>query len=379
MVASTNLRELGLRLRKRRTEAGLSEEQLATLAELAPVALRTFEEGSGNLGAAHLLRIARVLGVPGAQFLSVQVSETTARPEPAVFLRSLGLADLNDIDAETIAHEIRRAGAFVELGKLLNAPNLSRQFNGHPAPAAKPYLAGYRLAELVRTELASATGGRLQSTGPLRNLQRLTEEIFNILVVSLGFSKDRLQGASARSGPARVVVMSRTLRFESTRRFVLAHELAHHLFDLSENGATLDTEMSGRFLLDNSAEEKRANAFAAMFLMPEGDVRRVLGPPAIISSVETARSVVNQLRTLYGASPEATAWHMLNLRYLADDEMVREVIACSWADVGGFEEEPLLDGLERRAREAIAKGIITTGKARELLDISADTQLPGLE
>jgi Zn-dependent peptidase ImmA (M78 family)/transcriptional regulator with XRE-family HTH domain len=379
MAATANLHELGLRLRRRRSEAGLTEEQLGALAGLNSTAVRSFEAGLENLGAAHLLRVARALGVPASQLLSVRSPEVAARAEPKVLLRSLGLADLHDADEELMAQAIRRAASFVELGKLLRVGDLTSRFKPQPASAVKPYLSGYRLAEEVRNELAASLGDGSQALGPIRSLRRLVEDRFNMLVVTRSFSVSRLQGAAARSGEARVMVLSKELRFESTRRFIIAHELAHHLFDLGSDGAAVDADLSGGFLIDKPPEEKRANAFAAMLLMPEADVRKVLGPPLTIHSIDTARSMVNRLRSLYGGSPEATAWHMLNLRYLADDEMVREVVACSWSEEGGFEDEPVLDGLERRAAEAVSRDMITVGKAREFLGLPADAPIPGLE
>lgn len=59
------------------------------------------------------------------------------------------------------------------------------------------------------------------------------------------------------------------------KRFALAHELAHYLFDFDE-----DSVVYYNTYLANESEqdeiEQRANAFAANLLMPEGEFRKVL-------------------------------------------------------------------------------------------------------
>ena len=61
--------------------------------------------------------------------------------------------------------------------------------------------------------------------------------------------------------------------------------------------------------------ERRANAFAAMFLMPNELVRRAVS--ALAGSLETkdaVHSVANRLQTSF----ESTLWHLKNLGYIDD-------------------------------------------------------------
>ena len=101
------------------------------------------------------------------------------------------------------------------------------------------------------------------------------------------------------------------------RRFTLAHELCHLLFD-RDVGAQLAIA-SGPWAPRDV--ERRANAFAAMFLMPNELVRRAVS--ALVGSLETTdavHSVANRLRTSF----ESTLWHLRNLGYI--DDVTRQQI-----------------------------------------------------
>ena len=95
------------------------------------------------------------------------------------------------------------------------------------------------------------------------------------------------------------------------RRFTLAHEFCHLLFD-RDVGAHLAIA-SGPWAPQDV--ERRANAFAAMFLMPNALVRRAVF--ALADSLETkeaVHSVADRLQTSF----ESTLWHLKNLGYIDD-------------------------------------------------------------
>ena len=208
---------------------------------------------------------------------------------------------------------------------------------------------------------------------------RLIEERFNILVVRLKFVNPAVEGAAARSGSGRVICVGAAVTSEARCRFVLAHELAHHLLDLGEDDVRADDRpLDGGFSLENPPDEKRANAFAAMLLAPRDAVRLVLGEPRSEHSIDSARELVERSRVEFGLSAPAMGWHLLNLGYIAHEEVVRAATAAAAKEAAGFEEEPRLDGLERRVREALAKDVISAGRAREVLGLSPHEEIPDL-
>ena len=233
-MVSEALKELGRRLARRRSEAGLSTAELANLASVHEVAIQAYEEGRGELGASVLIRVADALGIKSGELLSTNAPESRAPIEPTVLLRTGFTASLNSADRAIVANALRRARAFREIGALLRVQSLVDAFEPTDVPSGRPaHYAGERLAATVRQQLPSRPG-------PLRNIQRLIEETFNILVTTYRFANSGVQGAACRAGSARVIVINSALRYEAMRRTVLAHELAHHLADLDAGSALMD-------------------------------------------------------------------------------------------------------------------------------------------
>lgn len=361
---STPLEQLGQRVATCRQQAGLDVATLSQRARVPEAQLREFERGNGGLALAALSRLARVLGVPTGTFLHTDALPARAYKAPSVLLKTWRTADLSEVEQEALAGMLERARAFATLGELLWTERLSARFQPSPAPKQKPYLAGYTAALEARRLLP-------EREGAIRDLSRLVENRFDIFVVQHSFSSGAVLGAACRSGQARLIALSASMPTEAQRRFVLAHELAHHLLDFDEEGVSLDqgqVEEAG-WWLENPPHEKRANAFAAMFLAPDFAVRRVLGEPRPEGyGLADAQQLVSTAQAHFGISFAAMAWHLLNLRYLRDDATVRALLqAPPGSSPTEFESPSRFHGLERRVFEALERDQISEERARELL------------
>lgn len=73
-------------------------------------------------------------------------------------------------------------------------------------------------------------------------------------------------------GTSKIACVNEELKY-GHKRFALAHELAHYLFDYkeSEDATYYNTYYPGH---DTTREEKRANLFAANLLLPEQELRK---------------------------------------------------------------------------------------------------------
>ena len=100
---------------------------------------------------------------------------------------------------------------------------------------------------------------------------------------------------------------------EAGRRFTLAHELCHLLFD-REQGRALAVA-SGPWA--PRAIEQRANAFAAMLLMPASLVKRTLAKLA--GAVDT-KEVVNAMAERLGAGRRPVLNHLANLGFVDETD-----------------------------------------------------------
>ena len=360
--ALPGLLDLGRRVRARRDEAHLDVPTLAARASVDAPRIEAFEAGEGGLGVAELMRIASALGVSGTSFVHTRAPIVSAPIDPAIVLKGPGAGWLDECDRAALAEGLRRARLFTVAGELLGAPRLADTFSATSPPQRNAHQPGYDAALTVR--------GQLHRPGPLRSLARLLEDKFDVLVLRHRFGDSRVLGAACRSGNARLVAVNIGCLVETTRRFALAHELAHQLLDLDESGVTADerTERGPRAWFDKPPREKRADAFAAMLLASVATVEELVGPPRGASSYEEAKVIVEKVRARVGMGFAATTWHLHNLGYFDQGHAEMLLLGEPETDpVTGFEEETRFDGLERRVFEAYAKETISRGRARELL------------
>jgi Zn-dependent peptidase ImmA (M78 family) len=97
------------------------------------------------------------------------------------------------------------------------------------------------------------------------------------------------------------------------KRFTIAHELCHILYDRGR--ARRITHVSTPWT--NPAIEKRANAFAAMLLMPPSSVLQALGQ---VKSPRASLSWARELADWLGTSIKSTIEHLYNLHMISLDE-----------------------------------------------------------
>lgn len=186
------------------------------------------------------------------------------------------------------------------------SPTLSRLVrNPEHEVWSRPHEEGYRLAEDCRDELDIAP--EQVSVDLADILQKL-----DISVVDQDLDTNTIRGvALAGSGFAPAILINTTSSYnknEVGRRFTLAHELCHILYDRTR--ARKLSHLSGPWA--SARTEKRANAFAAMFLAPPSAIRRKL-------SAITEESV-RQLASEVGMGITALIEHLYNVDLINDAE-----------------------------------------------------------
>ena len=233
--------DLGRRIADARTEAGLTQAELAATIGLERTALVRIESGDRKVSATELVAIAGALDRPVDWFFTESpVAVVSRRRDPAVggFSRALDRA------LELAARDV----AFLEGFRLL--PSAERPARKTP----ESFEDAEDLARSVREE-----AGR--PDGPLLDLQSAAESL-GLLGFSLALGPDAGDAAYVEVGNLGVAVINGTTD-PGRRRFSLAHELGHHL--------TGDAyEPSPR--LGASGTERMFNTFAAYLLMPRSSV-----------------------------------------------------------------------------------------------------------
>ena len=176
-----------------------------------------------------------------------------------------------------------------------------------------PWQQGYALAEELQNDLDGRVDGERVDVEAI--LECLGVEVTEANLSDGSIRGVAIAGPRHRSG----IVWNRNNHFNADAqglRFTLAHELCHLLFDRSA-GQRLAVA-SGPWAPPSL--EQRANAFAAMLLMPTEAVRTVVaGMNEPISTGQGISSVADRLQTGFSA----TLWHLRNLGFVDDGSRQR--------------------------------------------------------
>jgi Zn-dependent peptidase ImmA (M78 family) len=181
-------------------------------------------------------------------------------------------------------------------------------------------------------------------------------------------------------GPAVVVNVNGRNANELVRRFTLAHEAAHVLYDREHlrEMASFDEYDDFFDYLNESRDprETRANAFAIQLLAPEPQVRDAWRPELGVAKA------VRKFMTEFGLSFEAARCHLANYGLLDLTEKVTGVVTTAPDDLKVLESPelwyPAFDSVPIERRHSVAplgfklwrEGVITIGRLREVLGCS---------
>lgn len=211
--------------------------------------------------------------------------------------------DIGERDVNRLVEFLKRYRGGVE-SELLAALTT----NAAAEPWRQPYEEGYELADEVRDELDIEVGELHIDIASI--LDRL-----GVKIEDVELETDSIRGvAVAGEGFAPAILVNSKSPYnvgEAGRRFTLAHELCHILFDRTR--AKKLSHVSGAWA--PARTEKRANAFAAMFLASASALARNLGRPD--------QEEVGQLAKRLGIGYSALVEHLFNLNLIGDGERER--------------------------------------------------------
>ncbi|MQY26047.1 XRE family transcriptional regulator [Nocardia aurantia] len=250
------------RVREVIVRSGLSDRQFAGRVGLDPPKLSKSLAGQRKFTSLDLTRIAEFGRVSLDWLLGVDV------PLPAVAARQVtGHIGRKPADRaiERATELARRRAGLVKLGYEHLPTGWVR-----PSILADPVAAGENLACAALEYLGI---DRISSIDD-NDLIDAIERRFAVDIAVEDFDGD-FDGLTWRHENVHLILIA-TSRVPGRRRFTLAHELAHLLAE-DDQGLVVDVEQGPQ----RPQSEVRANAFAASFLMPEREVRELLGPDEI--------------------------------------------------------------------------------------------------
>jgi len=253
---------LGRRLREARESRSLSQQAAADTLGLPRTAMTQIEAGNRSVSTLELAQLAELYRRPVAGFFQ---EGPLQEDELLVALHRLA-PDLN-INSD-IKDQVEQCLSIVQEGcaleRLLGRPPRSGP-PAYPTPAPRTVGEAITQGEQVATQERKRLG---LGHAPLADMAELiADQGIWAAAVSL---PDAMSGLFLRHTAIGMAILVNLSHVRARQRFSYAHEYAHALLD-REQPVTISTS-------DNASEliEKRANAFAAAFLLPGGGVMDLL-------------------------------------------------------------------------------------------------------
>lgn len=249
----------------------LSVEFVSSRAGLTESELREIEDGVREPYVDELGPLARVLSLKLEQVLPEEIPSTRA-PEPIRML----LTSSEDFrpSEQTRAVMADAARAALDLLELQPRKIGAPKFDPSPMPpnTSKPaYVLGDALAKRVRAHFKIA--------GPIESMHQFATDLLGIPVLGAHLGEYGPDAFTVYAPKRRsVIVLNLSVSSKNShhlaRRFTLAHEIGHALFDRPANGSAYGVAcaVSQERKL---GEEMRANAFAMRLLLPERELKKL--------------------------------------------------------------------------------------------------------
>lgn len=280
------------RVRELITRGSLTQQEFAARIRLEPDKLSKALNGRRQFSSFELAAIADVAGTTVDWVLTGQTP-----PVPAVAAR----AQLDDaIDAEAIEAVARR---FAEAHEQLALMGEDRSLPALPVVGRGGYVkAGDAMAAWAHEALA-ATELQVVNLDQAALIAAI-EECFGVDVAVTDLPPG-LDGYAWQTESLRLLIVART-EYWSRQRFSIAHELGHLLAHDAQELIAEPVDGHGADLT-----EKRANAFAAAFLMPERFLRAE-------TAVGIDQASFDELVARLLVSPTSLGWRLLNLGLITE-------------------------------------------------------------
>ncbi len=349
----------GSRLKHAREGAGLTQRAVFEATEIGISTLSEFENDVREPSSLQLSKLAKLLRRRFEYFFE------EGEPEQEVVLwREKPETNADDAQRQLI----QLAEQFHRLETCVGNPELCELPQVQGSRESFDYIDAQRLAHDFRK--SHALGERPGST-----LLRVLEEVCRVKVFHLPFEPSGTAACTldSRYGAA-ILLNSNNIRWR--RNFDLAHELFHlFTWNMFRVGPNVDES--------SEQEEKYANCFASHLLMPSEPLRLAV---AAQRKGKTALDFDDlfEIARQFDVSVQALVWQMVSVR-LIEKAKAQEMLGKIEGKVRFWEqrrdapppERPLR--FEALAREAMEKGVISTGKFAEYLGISRRAAMKILE
>ena len=334
---------VGARVALARRTLGLTQVDLAGRINIDRTALAKIESGSRNLSALELAALARATDLPIDWFVA----------EPAPVVASRRASDLHepgiiDVRVDVLGREVTQ---LLELDLLRSTPD------GPRLPVPRDVGAAEAAAAEVRAHLGAHNSGIIDLADAAESL--------GVFAYSLALPTTDADGAYVAIDDRIGVVLLNGSQPSARRRFTLAHEIGHHVF---QDAYAVDVEATGR-----SETERLIDAFAIHLLLPRPALE---GRWSELGGSGDARSAAIVIGAEFRLSWSALCGHLVNVGLLDrhQGEVLREALprGGEYAELGVDIVEELTPPMAPRGvSRAVLRGYRThrlgAGRTLELL------------
>lgn len=255
---------IGRRLKEARTNCGLTQEAAAEAVGIARTAVVNIEAGKRSLSTLELSQFAKLYHRPVTYFFEAD-DASLVEPADLILARQLPGYQDNPLVKDAVAwcSELCRIG--IELETLLGRrPRTSAPAYDLPAPQ--------RTEDAIEQGSFAAEEERRRLGLGFAPIADASDLISTQGIWASGVElPDEMSGLFLRHSSIRSIILVNYKHARPRKRFSYAHEYAHAILDRNMN-AIVSTNNNSHDLI-----EKRANAFAATFLMPQAGVHWFLG------------------------------------------------------------------------------------------------------
>lgn len=384
--------QLGLRMRAMREKRGLTQEAVAEALRLPRTAVTNMEAGARSVSTLELTKLADLYGCAPAAFLEEGVSASD--DVSVVLMRALQQTS----NASSFHAAVDQVLVLCREGGTLRG--LLDDSLDEPLPdyTVRMSSAGraIRQGDVVALEERRRLG---LGIAPIGNIARLISSQ-GVWVAGCELPDD-MSGLFINDNRTGLAIIVNSRHAPIRRRFSYAHEYGHALFDRAES-----CRLTHRGNADELVE-KRANAFAASFLMPRSGIddqlRRLdkgrpsrqaqiiydvagdtsseaeIRPP--VGSQTVTWQDINMMAIYFGVSYESIVWRLRNLNHLSSSEAnnllgqkekrlrLEDLLKIRMDDIPPPPDDPgqeLRSQVVRLAIEAFRREEISAGRLKDL-------------
>lgn len=255
---------LGRRLREARENRRLTQEQAAQAVGLARTALVHIESGKRSLSTLELSELTKLYQRSVADFFAEDSQQGGGGDDPLLIIHRLPVELVDDYEVNRqVSRCVELCAIGFDLVKTLGIQDpISLPTHELRAPS-RPFEAtdqGERVADEERRRLGLGYG-------PIADMADLitTQGVWASGVRGL---PNAMSGIFLRHSSIGLVILVNHDHPRSRKRFSYAHEYAHALLDRKTASAIVSSKENAQEFI-----ERRANAFAAAFLLPAEGVR----------------------------------------------------------------------------------------------------------